>query len=216
MSSWRLNSGVYAAWAGADLVLLDLGSDGYLCLPGPLDLRLQAGQLSGDRAVAEVLQEAGLAHAEPVVDAPPPRAALPGRPLRELDVDPGVRLRTGEVIDLLACWLECAVLYPRRSIAALGRQVRHRPGSTTPSSSAELARRVALFRAVLPWLPWPGACLFRAFFLLSWLRRGGCAALWVFGVRTWPFEAHCWLQIEDVALDDHVDRLRRFHPILAI
>jgi hypothetical protein len=36
----------------------------------------------------------------------------------------------------------------------------------------------------------------------------------VFGVRTWPFHAHCWLQCDDVVLDDQADRVAAYAPIL--
>ena len=79
-----------------------------------------------------------------------------------------------------------------------------------------MKRRVAVFQALMPWAPFPGACLFRSYLLLRFLQRGGDDARWVIGVRTWPFEAHCWLQIDDVALDERCERLVRFQPLLAI
>ena len=42
------------------------------------------------------------------------------------------------------------------------------------------------------------------------------AAVWVFGVRTWPFSAHCWLQIGDAVLDDDPERVGIYPPILAV
>jgi hypothetical protein len=38
----------------------------------------------------------------------------------------------------------------------------------------------------------------------------------VFGVRTWPFHAHCWLQVEDVVLDDHHERIGAYTPLMAL
>jgi hypothetical protein len=35
----------------------------------------------------------------------------------------------------------------------------------------------------------------------------------VFGVRTHPFEAHCWLEKDRVILDDTVEHVRWFTPI---
>jgi hypothetical protein len=51
--------------------------------------------------------------------------------------------------------------------------------------------------------------------LLRLLHAKGLDAHWVFGVRTWPFQAHCWLQCEDLVLDDQPDRVRAFTPIMA-
>ena len=56
----------------------------------------------------------------------------------------------------------------------------------------------------------------RSFVLLRFLQRSGLNARWVIGVRTWPFSAHCWLQIDDTALDDAWERLVVYEPILAV
>jgi hypothetical protein len=48
------------------------------------------------------------------------------------------------------------------------------------------------------------------------LRILGFDADWIIGVRTWPFMAHCWLQVGAVALDDDVERLAAYTPILAV
>jgi hypothetical protein len=75
---------------------------------------------------------------------------------------------------------------------------------------------VAAFHRWACWTPAPAKCLIRSFMLLRLLRRHGFDARWVFAVRTWPFEAHCWLQAGPVVLDDAVERLTAYHPILAV
>lgn len=42
------------------------------------------------------------------------------------------------------------------------------------------------------------------------------ALVWVFGVRTWPFAAHCWIQIGDLVVGDVLDRVRGYTPIRAV
>ena len=42
------------------------------------------------------------------------------------------------------------------------------------------------------------------------------SAFLVIGVTASPFGAHAWVQIGDVVLNDSVDRVRRFVPILTI
>ena len=75
---------------------------------------------------------------------------------------------------------------------------------------------VAIWRRLAPWLPMDGVCLFRSGMLLAFLRALGPRPTWVFGVRTWPFQAHCWLQVEDIALDDEAERLCAYAPVLAV
>ena len=83
-------------------------------------------------------------------------------------------------------------------------------------AAAETLRLARVFQRVAVWLPMPRKCLVRSFVLLRFLQRSGLNARWVFGVRTWPFAAHCWLQLEDTVLDDLVERLAAYEPILAV
>ena len=71
-----------------------------------------------------------------------------------------------------------------------------------------------MFRTLWPWSPVQGACLFQALVLRLFVRRGGAACDWVFGVRTWPFSAHCWLQSGDLVLNDLAERVGAYRPIL--
>lgn len=74
----------------------------------------------------------------------------------------------------------------------------------------------AVFARMLPWLPVRNQCLHRSALLAAFLARRGLAAEWVFGVRTWPFRAHCWLQTGDVCLNDDAERLRSYTPIYVV
>ena len=68
----------------------------------------------------------------------------------------------------------------------------------------------------IPYAPVRAKCLVRSFLLLRWLVRRGHGAYWVFGVTTWPFRAHCWLQCGAVALDDDVERLAAYSVIMVL
>lgn len=59
-------------------------------------------------------------------------------------------------------------------------------------------------------------CLPRSIALALRLARDGLAAQVVIGVRTNPFGAHCWVQREDEVLNDSVEEVLRFTPILVI
>lgn len=79
---------------------------------------------------------------------------------------------------------------------------------------AETLRLALDLWSILPWLPFDGLCLARSALLMAYLRRLGHGADWVFGVRLWPFEAHCWVQLGDTALNDQVERLVAFTPLM--
>ena len=52
--------------------------------------------------------------------------------------------------------------------------------------------------------------------LRRFLHRRGLDAAWVFGARTWPFAAHCWLQVGDVVINDRIDHVDRFAPVMVV
>jgi hypothetical protein len=80
----------------------------------------------------------------------------------------------------------------------------------------DLHALLAAARRARPWLPFEGECLQRTFLLRYFLARSGVATDWVFGVRTWPFSAHCWLQIGDLVVGDRLERVQRFTPIMKV
>ena len=203
---------VFAAIAGEDLVLLDVERDQYHCLADAGAWVTLAGRtLSGPPDLLAALTEAGLAASVrgsgSEVPLPPPCA-------RTLEGGTGARL------DLrLAALFWVAESRARRMTTGLPlADVLVFPGPERGGDiDLERVRRTtASFVRWLPWVPRQGACLYRAAFLRRLLRLDGQDAVWVFGVRTWPFAAHCWLQVGDAVLDDDVDRVRRYTPIMAV
>lgn len=201
-----------------DLVILDAERGVYLCLPGlgasstvttegaPA---FAGGPASAKLAMAGIL----LPQAAPAPirrDLPPPvRANLPPG-----DLAPKVK----DLWSVLAVYAAMIWKFRLRRFGAVLRQAReggsHRAGR--PSSPRALYADVHAFLAWLPWLPFQGECLLRSFMLLTFLRRRGHDAKWVFAVATWPFAAHCWLQAGEVVLNDQAGRLSRYTPILAV
>jgi hypothetical protein len=195
--------------------VLDARTNAYYCLPAAsAAVRMSVGGLVfDDPDLADQFAQAGfLAEAAP----PPSRLALP-RPRRDLRLRVADRLRFGDLAVILAAWLTMFFSYHRVDFHRLVRlegKARRAPEKDEPSPEVE--RLVAAFERILPWLPFQEVCLYRAFLLKRVLRWRGHSARWVFGVRTWPFQAHCWLQIGDVVLDDAADRLAGFTPIMEI
>ena len=115
---------------------------------------------------------------------------------------------------LRCCDAELAV----ELVAELVAYAADRPTQPSPDGvpSAEMGALVARYHRWACWMPAPSKCLIRSYTLLRLLRRNGFDARWVFAVKTWPFEAHCWLQAGSVILDDVPDRLLAYHPILVV
>ncbi|MDR6624482.1 lasso peptide biosynthesis B2 protein [Caulobacter segnis] len=200
---------------GDDVVVLDTRTNTYFCLAAAArDLRIGPdGVEFGDADLAEEFEQAGL-----LVEASQrPRVAQTPRPARDLGLKVAARVRLGDVLLILAAWTTMLLDYHLvrfdRVVAAAHRGRR----AGRAERLAEDARTlIAAFERVLPWLPFQGVCLYRSFLLLRVLRWRGHDARWVFGVRTWPFHAHCWLQIGDTALDDTADRLQGLTPIMVV
>lgn len=72
------------------------------------------------------------------------------------------------------------------------------------------------FRTIRPWYPRDYLCLFDSLALTLFLLRRGIRARWIFGVREDPFAAHCWVQYENVVLNEYLDRTRLYTPIMAV
>ena len=218
---WALPGHVSACVSGDDVVFLDLAQGQYFCL-GAIGEAFRLTD-SGDTAIvcdaelAAELESAGL-----IV----PRGALPLRarrraqsPVRDIEnldcIDELYRPKPDEVGRVL---VDAAKLYRGRGLKRLVDLVRRLPPLDPALSVGEerLAAQAYRFSRALSWVPFQGECLYRAFLMLLHLRRGGINADWVFGVRTWPFHAHCWLQHGDVVLGDTVDRLVAYAPIMVI
>ena len=62
----------------------------------------------------------------------------------------------------------------------------------------------------------PFVCLFDSVCLFNFVSRYGFYPALVFGVIAEPFRAHCWLQEGDTVLNDSVERVLAYTPILCI
>lgn len=207
---------IHLAALGDDVVLLDTAADAYLCIPGGL------AQLrpSPDRGSVSPLDQdlvAGLLEAGFVAAgiAPTERPWLP-RPSRDIGEAAAEPLSACDAWRLAGALWDLLWRYRGRrlgDILAFVAAGPRRPARTSETDILRLARR---FQTAVVWLPMPRKCLVRSFVLLRFLQRSGLDARWVFGVRTWPFAAHCWLQLGDMVLDDAAERLVAYEPILAV
>ncbi len=75
---------------------------------------------------------------------------------------------------------------------------------------------VTTFNTLRYMLPRNYLCLFDSLALLECFARHQLFPDWVFGVQAEPFEAHCWLQHRDILINDQVERVRRYVPIMSV
>lgn len=216
----RLQADVHLAAVGEDLVFLDIGADAYFCLPRAADaLELGSDGQSLARCEDWLLHQlfaANLAGEGAPMTAAPRRPVLPDLPASELCREPVSVVDWSTVRSMAAAALSLYRKGYGGSLADLI-EVAHRLRRHERAVPGEdLEATISLTRQceqLIPWVPFQGDCLFRSFLTLSVLRRAGHRVAWVFGVQTWPFRAHCWVQLEDLVLNDIAERVSGYAPI---
>jgi len=208
--SVRLAPDIHAVRSGRDLILLDLAADDYLCLPECGPLEVSGGVVRGplDTLLRLAAEELLAPDHAPASDRPAP----PALPRTSLSLPDQVRLTPRDLATFAGIWLDAAGRRP--TLETLAARMRGRRGRR--DDPAAIAARVELFNRLLPLAPRTGACLLQAELLLRFLNAADLDADWVFGVRTWPFLAHCWLQIGDVCVSQAADTLTIYRPIMVI
>lgn len=201
-----------------DIVFLDAAADRYLCWPNAAALALSDDRRRLSTCDQDALRDLELAGLVSRAEYPSHSHHLPAAPEADLWPDRHGGAGRGDSWNLLRASCDAALIYPRQTFAELlAFGAAHRPQATPDSEpDPEMTHLVAGFHRWVYWTPAPAKCLIRSFMLLRLLRRHGLDARWVFAVRTWPFEAHCWLQAGTTVLDDARDRLVAYHPILAL
>ena len=210
--SFRLAPLVRLAVLGETAVWLKLSDDSYHCTPGAVFSWTDRGCLRfAEPAIAADLMEAGLIR--PAVAGPGPQTMSPPPSADLAQTQFGSQAQRMP----LSWWrrgVQRHYLGRAGSILALGRVVqRLTPLPAFASRSITLGDAVDQILRWQRWQPWTGACLPRSFQMASMLREAGLPCRWVFGVRAWPFAAHCWVESDGVALNDSSERLAAFQPI---
>ncbi|ESQ92587.1 lasso peptide biosynthesis B2 protein [Asticcacaulis benevestitus] len=224
--SLHLRKGVFHCLANGKIACLDLPADRYFALPAhteaafqnlvaghdlnDIDLAalaplLQAGLLieGADTVSTETVEHIGMPSAS-VLTAFATHSGLPiGTCLEALACQLGATLalkyrRLNGMID--------AIRQRKHVAAAEGQKVQNSPPLTP------LHAHLALRRLI----PHQDQCLRRSLGLIDLLARHQFYPNLVIGVRMKPFEAHAWVQWNEMVLNDEVDHVLRYTPILVV
>lgn len=213
MRFW-LSPHVRAVSVADDIVFLDIAADAYLCLAGASAwLRLNGdGTLeAAPPEAARDLLEAGLLAGDGPRPLPRMAPAIAGD--LSLEIAPLAVRRTPLALATNRRAARAIARLPFQAILSLAGP-QHDEAFAAPG--AGLRREAGRFARLSPWLPHAGLCLMRSLQQRLYLSRLGLPTSWVFGVRTWPFEAHCWLQAGDLVLDDTAEHAAAFTPIMVL
>jgi hypothetical protein len=106
---------------------------------------------------------------------------------------------------------------PFQLIVEAVRERKSRNASRAGRTDFERARLLAsVFERLRLFYPRSYLCLFDSLALIHFLARFHVYPDWVFGVNADPFEAHCWVQVGNVVLNDTVARVSAFTPIMHV
>jgi hypothetical protein len=121
---------------------------------------------------------------------------------------------------LYACWKADRALrrnpFHKTIEDLIRRKQRVPPIRQAPAHPHDLSRTISVFNSLRPLYPKPYLCLFDSLALLEMLALYGAFPALVFGVTTDPFQAHCWLQMENIVLNDSPATVRAYTPIMRV
>jgi hypothetical protein len=225
-----LKDHVFVCEHDGHVVILDLRGDRYYTL-NPENAASLAGAVDGwpvrmrvalaDDDVARALLQQGILSeradagkdATPVVVQPVSHEILP----QEFGQRPSLRWHT--IAQFLRSTAASAIAIRRWPLERVIGRVRdrneaHRGEVPDVERAQRLVTQFAAMRPVL--FSSKDACLFESLALSEFLARHGVHPTWIFGVQARPFAAHCWLQLNGSVLNDTVDHVTGYTPIMAV
>ena len=218
--SFELRAGVTYCSCGGRFIFLDLQADRYFALTRETEhafARLVEGEpLNPANAKAiERLVTGGLIvtsrdgrRIEPSVSPSNPRSSLvrePGEFSRKALAHALARLT-------LSGW-SSRILPLHERVARLKQRKASVPSCHEPDAVAGTARAFAFAALIASPL---NQCLPRSFAIAHALIDKKVRPDLIFGVRAQPFGAHCWVQVGRLLVNESLDEVRNFTPILAV
>ncbi|WP_353440713.1 lasso peptide biosynthesis B2 protein [Sphingomonas faeni] len=183
-------------------------------MPGSVDA---AGDASSNRAANPSLLQGALSSLRSAGlvddDASPLKQSI-AAPTRQIRIDwnatPAVTL--ADVIDLVVAMKWTASRLRRGLPCRRFTNVRTMSGAVD-DVPPKLMAALDHLRDIRLVVPTPRRCLPAATIAARFLQRRGIHVDIVFGVRSHPFEAHCWIEHDGVVLDDRLDKVLAYVPI---
>lgn len=218
MQHHGLRDGISFCDIDGKLVFLDLGRDRYFALGVAAEDAFRSLADCGgdcDDNGLDLLRGTGLIVP---TDAFHPISPANGiRPTRSLVErrDIAVRVRPTLLPEIAARLLTARYRIGRKRLPEAVAALRARSQRSTRAGTAaeDLAPVYLASRRLIPLEP---NCLRDSLALASYLKRRRAPFKLVIGVKLSPFAAHCWLQVGDLVLNDSLDSVADFHPILVV
>jgi Transglutaminase-like superfamily len=103
-----------------------------------------------------------------------------------------------------------------RTLTRIERRRLRADSSSVIGNVPHVSTLIAAFQALRPLYPRSYLCLFDSLALLEFLAGYRFHPRVVFGVVADPFQAHCWLQDGSTVINDELERVGRYKPILSV
>ena len=240
MHRYSLTPDVFICLVNGHFVFLDLKADKYLALnraQSEIISRLLSGwepigqtaQIPGgasDGCTSDLLKDMvsyGLITRDSVTGkvATSPNIETPSI---ELSVDEhletGVRISPLDVWRFFSACVRASANLRWLSTEKIVRRVKRRKRGNEKNSESfdpdTATRVVSIFYLLRPFYVRRYLCIFDSLALVHFLSQYGIYPTWVYGVKSEPFEAHCWVQERGFAFNDSIERIQGFTPIMSI
>ncbi|PZR35486.1 lasso peptide biosynthesis B2 protein [Caulobacter segnis] len=204
-----LNPGVSFCLVGTRAIFFDRRRDRYRAINATQTAAFLAGN------PFKVLLDSDLVKATDDDTRPQPCSAP--RATRDLFCREAARLRLADAVQAGLASALARLILATGGLDRMLRGLERRTSTSWQVQDLEVIENQALrFNRARPWVPISAVCLVDSLALMLFLAWRGCAATLVFGVEIPPFTAHAWVQSGDCVLNDAVERIVVYTPILAV
>ncbi|QJR02174.1 lasso peptide biosynthesis B2 protein [Sphingobium yanoikuyae] len=223
MTIVRLKADVGYCELNRSFIFLDVMRDRYVSITPDLEAAFRRICASGEGVephLALLLLQTGLFEAIPKNFAAQPSRKLitPSRAITVPDVSKGATskfiVHWARAISLLAVFHGFARRKSLKNSIDLARSLSNHPLLRIKNGNKEALLTAFGFATLL--FRRKDRCLPDALALFSLLAASGYPVQITFGVRRLPFQAHCWVQQDDVVLGQGIENVQAFCPILAV
>jgi Transglutaminase-like superfamily len=211
---------------GGRVIFLDLAHDRYFRLGAGLDAAFQALLKSGhgsDQDIGALVRLGVIRRADGGEGLSQASVTVASRSALETEAQgppPGAWMTLQVGLSVTRTWL----LLKRTPIVRVLDQLRRTRArvparcrtAQMPVQSDDVLALAAQFYQARRIVPIDTVCLLDSLALVNFLGRRGLFACLVMGVKLNPFAGHCWVQLDDIILNDAFDRASAFTPILVV
>lgn len=220
MQAFKLRTGVHYCMADGATIFLDIDADRYFGLPASCQ---EAFAFLVENGVASDVHVAALA---PLTSAKLLVPTQMSAPFALPKAVPEVRESALDLVDVrpspwqfLHAWF-CQVGakhdLARKPLSHVLAKLSNKKAAAAQQRTPPSHKALAAFLDTSIVTQTHDQCLRRSIAMVNYLAHYACCPLFVIGVRNNPFEAHAWVQSENMVLNDDVEKVGRFTPILVI